>query len=1003
MQGTVQNAQSSNNQRRSEASWTTGQTITALFESVSGDTATLRTEDGVVFTADASSVMGRVGDNLRFWVQRTRTGFKLTQDLASPAMKKQIGRGVASALDGLRGVANTLDQMRETEELRDDHRQEQAQKVAQAIKSIRRAQSFANGTGKKSAVAAMVQSGLDINKVSFNDFSRVMHNVDKKPEQPISEKELAEGMNRDYKNPANAKTIVESLYKHGMPVSDQNVNAMEHAWDKLPENVEPQAIEKLVADEKDLTLDNVYKSKHMAGGTASPPAGGAPWDALQGALKRLFEREGIDYVKDNLVAARFLLDRDLPLTRVNIDKVIFLQAMSGNIPKDAFFDRAAFQLATDNPIGNMDLPDVARVGEAQIKFAEQAASRARSFGVETSHMLDVMRTFNVSEPDAYRYHRMAGGDGSHRSTTRMTQIFNYLANIPPLTANVHVGIMKGQSPFTIHGIHESVLYARARSHYEQYATVPDPRFGDSFAKVRGEFAPLLEKLDITPSAENLKASFILSKNSMDVNQENLHAVKEIDAKINALASKLHPIIAASMLEEGLNPLEMHVDQVLAYVKQFNLGKGKDVTGKIAQYIMEMDAQHKLDPEMRKSMIALYRMLHIIQKDEAAAIGLATQMGSSPTLGALMELAKKFTHIRSGEAVDMQVDESFGQLQKLIRPEGNIKGAIEQTSADSAKPLSHFDVVLDRFVDVASPEILQMLLNSPDGLDKPLEDLTAPGTLPEAQDYTAADTVNAAKVVFERMVAEQIQAFIAANPQLVHFLSSRNIATTVGNIKSLEKLTRSNRALADELEEAEENTDEELGTASILDSLQDTSLSGLRKGSNPGHLFARILDAINGALPSKNTASIESLLAVTHALNGDGENGFQLPIKVNGRISNLQLYVLNDRALTQDGARILLSLDTKNLGLVTAYFTMYSEGVDIIVTAQTEKSVAALTAQQESLTQMLFGANIKISSFQIALDKEPALETSLPPDALQQWATDSPEVRSITSSTVDLRV
>ncbi|MCL2457159.1 MAG: flagellar hook-length control protein FliK, partial [Defluviitaleaceae bacterium] len=213
----------------------------------------------------------------------------------------------------------------------------------------------------------------------------------------------------------------------------------------------------------------------------------------------------------------------------------------------------------------------------------------------------------------------------------------------------------------------------------------------------------------------------------------------------------------------------------------------------------------------------------------------------------------------------------------------------------------------------------------------------------------------------------------------------------------------NRALADELEEAEKNTEDELSTESILDSLQDTSLSGLRKGSTPGLLFARILDAVNNALPTKSTASIESLLAVTHALNGDAEHGFQLPIKVNGRISNLQIYVLNDRALSQDGARVLLSLDTKNIGLVTAYFTMNAEGVDVVVTAQTEKALTALNGRTEALAQMLFGAGVKIENLQLLLDKEPTLETSLPPDALQQWATDSPEVRQITSSTVDLRV
>jgi hypothetical protein len=210
-------------------------------------------------------------------------------------------------------------------------------------------------------------------------------------------------------------------------------------------------------------------------------------------------------------------------------------------------------------------------------------------------------------------------------------------------------------------------------------------------------------------------------------------------------------------------------------------------------------------------------------------------------------------------------------------------------------------------------------------------------------------------------------------------------------------------LADELEDAEKNSDEELGLGNISDSIQDTSLSGLRKGTTVGALLARILDAVNNAIPSKSTSSIESLLAITHALNGDSESGFQLPVKVNGRISNLQLYVLNDKALSQDGARILLSLDTNNLGLVTAYFTMNENGVDIIVTAQSQQAADALSDRVEGLTQMLFGAGVKVGDIQIVLDVEPALETSLPPDALQQWASDSPEVRNLTSSTLDVRV
>ena len=958
------------NQSRAQPAWSQGQTITAIFESVNGRTATLRTADGFSFTADASAIQGRVGDELRFSVERTGQGLSLRQIIDNPNSPK-AERGFATTLDAYRGAINTIETIQETEELREEHRQEHAAKIARAIASIRRAQSFMSGVGRQNAVSAMIESGLDISKVSFAELKQVMQSVDRTPEREMTEAELAEGMDRKFANKDNAQNIVESLYNNGLEVSDKNVKTLEGAYEKLPEKVEPPAIAKLIEAEEDLTLDNVYKSKYQANYAKTPAAPPAPWDALQEAVAKLFEREGITPTPENLNAAKFLLDRNLPITRSNVERVIFLEGMSGNIPKEAFFNHAASFMAQDRPVGSMSLPDVARLAEIQLMVMSKVALKHQSLGIDTEPLRAAVRTYNLLESDAERYLRMVGGDLNPITTGRMTSLFERLAEINPHTVNVHGNILKGNQPFTIEAVHKSVLHARANAEYEQYATVPNPRYGDSFARVKNLFAPLLEGMNIRPTNENLKASFILSKNEMDVNKDNLAAVKEIEAKINSLASKLHPVIAASMVKDGLNPLAMHVDQVLAYIKKFNKGKGNDDASKLAEHIMEMDGKGSIDADTRKSMIAMYRMLNVIRKDGASALGLAAEMGTSLTLGELMEMSKNFKQIRKGEAVNISVDESFGELESIVRPEGSIRGAIENTAAPT-----HMDVVLEGVVDAVKPDAV------PGMMDQALEDIAS--NPPPAEATKAMDSV----------MDSHIQTFLAANPEVVHFLQSRNIAATAGHIRALDKLTGSHRALADEIEELEED---------VLDAIPDSSLKELQDEGSVGRILSRILDAITSMLPGRKTENAKSLLSATHGLNGDEEKGFQIPVKINGRVSNLQVYVMNERALTDNGARILLSLDTGSLGIVTTYFTMSNGAIDAVVSASTPEGIDALYANKEELLGFLNEAGVGLNSLEILLEREAALETSLPPDAIEQWATDSPEVKSLTQSAYDYRV
>ena len=991
------NASGLNNQRRPiDSSWPRSDVLLAVLENVSDGRATLRSvNDDVVFTADASHIKGNVGDQLTFNVGRdSDNNLVLSQLVKRSAEQRAAAReriqGIrkaaadATPADEMKAFSQTLESAKETEELRVEHRKAQDAKVAKALTAIRRAQSGVGATSK-SAMRAVVEAGIDLSKISFQDMKLIMQEADKKPDRRINKSILQENMmNRNFTRPENAEAIVTGLYENGVDVTDKTVKTMESAWDRLPKDVPEPAVKDLLYREQDLTLDNVYKSVSSTKGMKqSGVVNQAAADLPQDVLIDFFVRENIDATPENITTARYLLGRDLPLSMANIEKVQFLQNFTSvpvetnhfSVSKELFFDKAANLMSTDRPVGSIQLREVTRFAQAQLKLAWEAANRLQGQGIALAgeladrieHLKDHVKNLQVNADSAMRYLKMVGAGTQPSFATSMTDLFQSLANINPLTANVHVGIMKGDIPFTIQGVNESVKAARALQHYDQYATVPDPKYGDSFSKVKGQFTPLLENLNIAATTENLKAAFILSKNNMDVNEDNLAPVKEIEAKVTAIASKLHPMIAANMIKEGLNPLEMHADQVLAYIKKFNLTMGED---KLSQYIMQMDDAEDIEPETRKSMIAMYRMLNIIRRDGAAALGLAAEMeglrAAPMTLGDLLNLAQT-------KKIDMHAHDAMSDLESLTRPTDSIRGILEGTTPT---PTVYGDILADSLIDMASPETLQKLLNDPDAMKQALEELVQ-------QQNPSAGTNAKTMAHIQSQVQAQIQAFVSANPEAVHFLQSRGIATTPGNIRAFERLSHSRRALADVLEEWEGYDSED----SASDTLPTTSLDELKSGKSPGQILANIVSSLSDRTsPSQGRKnSLESLLAVTHGLNADSRQGFQLPIKVGNRVSNLSLHVLNKHALTQDGARILMSLDTSRLGTVNAYFTLHGGVIDVTVSAPSREAVALLHNNQRELESLLQATGIAIGDVSFFFDKESTDDTALPPDALLEMA------------------
>ncbi len=128
------------------------------------------------------------------------------------------------------------------------------------------------------------------------------------------------------------------------------------------------------------------------------------------------------------------------------------------------------------------------------------------------------------------------------------------------------------------------------------------------------------------------------------------------------------------------------------------------------------------------------------------------------------------------------------------------------------------------------------------------------------------------------------------------------------------------------------------------------------------------------------------------------------VRVNGKASQLSLYVLNERALHEDGARIFMSLDTESLGTVRGYFTINEGVMNLEIKSESARASEALKARLGSLETMLDDAGISLGSAEFSVEDAVGVSTSAQGGADEPAVTNFRQAeRSVPLSAYDFKV
>ena len=629
------------------------------------------------------------------------------------------------------------------------------------------------------------------------------------------------------------------------------------------------------------------------------------------------------------------------------------------------------------------------LAEIQLKLTSEASYRLvrKSIDINTMLLSNVVNNLRMMENEAYgRTLVSMGADPSIQNIDRMSTIYNNIEEFKPLSNKVFSDIINKETSFTIDGISRSNLLAKALEAYDTFSTVPNTKYGDTFDKVQDQLPNVIKGLGLTPTDANVRAASILSRNMMDVTPENLVQVQVIDQKIEYVQDNLHPHIAASLIKDGLDPLSMHVDEIISYIDGFNNEYGTNLRDKIAEHILDGNLQKNLTPEDRESMISVYRMLNEIQKNDAASLGLNIKSGSDPTLGNLLNSSRYFSRTQGGSTNYADININFvdgaDQIESRQPSENSINSLLNSTHQSATESnisriqelfknnenvtplmvneLTYNEMLIGSVAQKLDTDIFKKLLDTNAEIwNEPLPNLL--NQINDLADKNQPDTIDK-NIEKSKSVLENIKNIINSSPSTIYFLESNGIPPTLVNIQAMTSLLRKPGYIGSTLDKLSEQTK---GTA-LMEAIPESPLEYIGDDDTLKNSLNKISDSLDSlAFEDLDSSIMKEVKLAQNAIKvqsfvSQRQESYSIPIRLHDKITSLNMYIPRGKMPANGNVTIAISIDTPKFGIVDSYIKAEGRDLSLYLNSKNDSTLQLLKDTKESLTSVFNDSGFTLS-------------------------------------------
>lgn len=567
--------------------------------------------------------------------------------------------------------------------------------------------------------------------------------------------------------------------------------------------------------------------------------------------------------------------------------------------------------------------------EIRLSMTLQAARTLKATGIdiettELSRLVDELRNIEKEQ-----YQKELSGYGSltdaELDTVVVTEQYRReIAFAPSYMLNefVRTGMRENISTYAETASVMTDEIKRAQSSYEQLMTTPRKDMGDSITKAFRNIDALLENSNIDVTNENRRVVKILAHNQIEITESNVNMMKDYDARIEKLLENLKPHTTLEIIRQGINPLEIPLEELERHVEIINNGSFENEDGyesSHSRFLWKLEKENKISENERESYIGICRLIHQISKHDRAAIGAVVNSGVEFTLNNLLTATRS-----KDKMIDAGINDSFGENVSKIDTR-QIENQI------NAGYTTFNDRIIEKLADSITPSKLYEITQGDISklMDMPLEKMF--------DEIVAAEENQTIEDEYMEYLAKTVRE-TAKDTESIRYVKSYGIEPTIYNINAAKNLLNNKGgAISRLLEESEDSAEKnELSDEceKLIESMTDEQ--AMQKQYEKVTAAARNLYE-SGEKGMIDIARLQSLRIMEGELKITShmakKHSYEIPVLTKQGVTSINLTIING---TKEKNEISIRMESQKYGTITCELAIKKSNVQALLVTSTSR-------------------------------------------------------------------
>lgn len=600
--------------------------------------------------------------------------------------------------------------------------------------------------------------------------------------------------------------------------------------------------------------------------------------------------------------------------------------------------------------------------------------------IRAKELTQVVEALRNQEREYYKQQFRADGMEPGGDALKLVQEATEQVRDLPYLPAAALGVTLFSGSFTMERLHENGMQALSDSHttisysrvtsYETLMTRPRSDMGDSIQKAFRNVDDILEEMELPLTEDNQRAVRILGYNQMEITSEYIEEVKAADSQVQSLIQNLTPSMVLNLVRDGVNPLNMPIEELNTLIQDYIREEGITDDGKYSEFLQKLDKKGAITREERKGYIGIYRLLDKITKSKGKDIGTLVRNGQGITLQNLL------TAHRSNRAagMDAALDESFGGVETSA-PEDSISrqiaegfsGNAERESQPRHGAVQYNQHLAEQLFNHITPELIdRMAEDSAKGatleefFDTIKEQLIHDLDTPEGEEASAL--TQSQESAESQIQAMQLQGLDAFDETAYAFMKHMDIFPSITNMIMAANITKGRNPVFREtagLAEASAAFEEQEGVVSDIREQMEGLSEHLNSPEEMEQAYAQLETSITeavhagddtGTITAKDIQALKQVRAGLRIMQKmSRREQFQIPFSLNGEWNIINLSVIQD---SDTKGLLQADIPTRQFGTISTSLSWKQNHWEGTISADSREGTALLEQNAKQITSSM---------------------------------------------------